>query len=234
MTYIERTNPQRSSVVRRSVVRQSRYNVGPRFAVGLDLGQARDYTAVVIVERVAQNTSSGSHDQCRYLHPIEYHVRHIERFELGTRYPDIVDSISALLVDSLLAGHSRLVVDGTGVGAPVVDMFLHRGLKPVPVYITGADRISHTGRITRVPKRDLVSVLQVLFQTARLRIATDLELASTLTTELTNFTARITPSFHETFACWRESQHDDLVLALSIACWYFERMGRTQTFRLIT
>jgi hypothetical protein len=89
-------------------------------------------------------------------------------------------------------------------------------------------------RKVNLPKRDLVSVLQVLFQTGRLRIAPDLELASTLTTELTNFTARITPSFHETFACWRESQHDDLVLALSIACWYFERMGRIQTFRLIT
>lgn len=165
---------------------------------------------------------------------MEYHVRHIERFELGTRYPDIVESISELLADPLLAGHSRLVVDGTGVGAPVVDMFLHRGLKPVPIYITGADRISYTGRITRVPKRDLVSVLQVLFQTRRLRIAPDLELASTLTTELTNFTAKITPSFHETFACWRENQHDDLVLALSIACWYFERMGRIRTFRLIT
>jgi hypothetical protein len=229
MTYIERFNPVRRSVVRQSVVRRSRYDPGPRFAIGLDLGQARDYTAVVIVERALDPAPI---DQCPNLQQVEYHVRHIERFELGTRYPNIVESISELLSDPQLAGKSRLVVDGTGVGAPVVDMFLHRGLKPVPIYITGADRISRLGRITRVPKRDLVSVLQVLFQTGRLRIATELELASMLVTELTNFTAKITPSFHETFACWRENQHDDIVLALSIACWYFERMSRIQTIRL--
>jgi hypothetical protein len=176
----------------------------------------------VIVERVVQRSDS----RCRYLHPVEYHVRHIERFELGTRYPDIVESIASLLVDPLLTDKSRLVVDGTGVGAPVVDMFLHRGLRPVPIYITGADAISCTGRITRVPKRQLVPVLQVLFQTGRLRIATDLELTSTLTTELMNFTAKITPSFHERYSSWRENQHDDIVLALALACWYFERMCR--------
>ena len=228
MTYIERPSPARQSVVRQSVVRRSRFDAGPRFAVGLDLGQARDYTAAVIVERLSQQISD---DRCRNLHQIEYHVRHIERFELGTRYPDIVDSISELLTDPHLAGQARLVVDGTGVGAPVVDMFLHRGLKPVPIYITGADKISRLGRITRVPKRDLVSVLQVLFQTGRLRIATDLELASMLVTELSNFTAKITSSFNEAFGCWRENQHDDLVLALSIACWFFERMNRIQTLR---
>ena len=141
-------------------------------------------------------------------------------------------AIADLLEEPVLKGKSRLVVDGTGVGAPVVDMFLHRGLRPVPIYITGADAISYTGRITRVPKRQLVSVLQVLFQTGRLCIASDLDLTGTLTTSLMNFTAKITPSFHETFSSWRENQHDDIVLALSLACWYFERVCRDQQINL--
>jgi hypothetical protein len=105
-------------------------------------------------------------------------------------------------------------------------MFLHKGLHPVPVYITGADGTSYIGRIATVPKRDLVSILQVLFQTQRLKISPDLELGATLTNELTNFTARITRSLNETFSSWRENQHDDLVLALSLACWFFERQIR--------
>jgi hypothetical protein len=104
MTYLERSNPVRREVVRRSLVRRSRYDTGPRFAVGLDLGQVRDYTAVVIVERVIEKVPD---EQCRNLR-IEYHVRHIERFELGTRYPDIVESISELLNDPQLTGQSRV------------------------------------------------------------------------------------------------------------------------------
>jgi hypothetical protein len=120
-------NPVRRSVVRQSVVRRSRYDPGPRFAIGLDLGQARDYTAVVIVERALDPAPI---DQRPNLQQVEYHVRHIERFALGTRYPNIVESISELLSDPQLAGQSRLIVDGTGVGAPVVDMFLHRDPEP--------------------------------------------------------------------------------------------------------
>src|ERR1700730_6159418 len=43
---------------------------------------------------------------------------------------------------------------------------------------------------------------------------------------LTNCTARITRSLNETFSSWGENQHDDLVLALSLACWFFERQIR--------
>jgi hypothetical protein len=43
---------------------------------------------------------------------------------------------------------------------------------------------------------------------------------------------RASPSFHETFSSWRENQHDDIVLALSLACWYFERVCRDQQINL--
>jgi hypothetical protein len=50
MTYIERFNPVRRSVVRQSVVRRSRYDPGPRFAIGLDLGQARFYPLSAVLK----------------------------------------------------------------------------------------------------------------------------------------------------------------------------------------
>ncbi len=41
-----------------------------------------------------------------------------------------------------LADKARLIVDGTGVGVPVVEMFRAAGLRPVPIWITGGDAVS--------------------------------------------------------------------------------------------
>ena len=153
----------------------------------------------------------------------EYRVRYIERFPLGTPYPAIVDAVEDLLSDRTLLGRTRLVVDGTGVGVPVVNMFQLRGVPLLPIWITAGDAVSSNGRILRVPKRDLVSVLQVLFQSRRLKIARDLPEAGVLFSELMNFSAKITTKANETYEAWREGQHDDLVLALALACWSLER-----------
>ena len=106
----------------------------------------------------------------------------------------------------------------------------HAGLPTVPIWITGGETVSRKGRIIRVPKRDLVSVLQVMFQTGRLKIATSLPLGPVLVDELMNFRAKITPAGNDTYEAWRERDHDDLVLALAIAAWYAERSRhRTHT-----
>ena len=80
------------------------------------------------------------------------------------------------------------------MGVPVVEMFRSAGLKFVPVWITAGETVSRKGRIVRVPKRDLVSVLQVLFQTQRLKIAESLALRDAIVHELMNFRAKITPA----------------------------------------
>src|SRR6185295_18926469 len=76
---------------------------------------------------------------------------------------------------------------------------------------------------THVPKKELVSTLQVMLQGRRLRIAQGLAEALTLEQELLNFKVKITAAMNETFATWRESQHDDLVLAVALAAWRGER-----------
>jgi hypothetical protein len=43
-----------------------------------------------------------------------------------------------------------------------------------------------------------------------------------LSREAQNFTVKVTPAGNETFESWRESEHDDLVLALALACWAAE------------
>ena len=178
------------------------------FYIGLDLGQAQDYTAMVIAEK-REN---------------EYHIRHIERPRLGAPYPVIVERVKAMMESPQLKGKTVLVVDKTGVGAPVVDMFKRVGLRPVAITITGGNTVNKDQDGYHVPKRDLVANLQVLFQTGRLKVAGSIPEARTLIEELLNFKVKIDPkTAHDSYEAWREGIHDDLVLAVALACWYGER-----------
>ncbi len=183
------------------------------FLLGLDLGQAQDYTALVILERFREN------------HPATYHLRHIKRFKLGTPYPDIVDQVKSLLSDRRLGERKTLIVDSTGVGKAVMDLLARAELPSilVGVSITGGSAVAEDSpRRFNVAKKELVSALQVLFQTNRLKLAKGLEGIETLKGELLNFKAKITQAGNETFEAWREKEHDDLVLATALACWYGE------------
>jgi hypothetical protein len=137
-----------------------------------------------------------------------------------------VDDVRALLAVPPLAG-SVLAVDATGVGRPVVDMFRVGQLAcPVlPVTITGGSAVKSTADGGwNVPKKELVGVLRRLLQTRRLVVAKALPDAAVLRRELGDFRVRITASAHETFGAeWRTGAHDDLVLAVALAAWLFER-----------
>lgn len=187
---------------------------GINYILGLDLGQSQDYTAIAIVEKVQS----------------QYHVRKLERTR-GTSYPDIVARVKSILIKFRGA---TLVVDQTGVGAPVVDMFEEAGMRPTGVHITGGDHATNNGygahgeapRRWRTPKRDLVGTLQVLLQNKRLKIAPG-PLSDTLAAEMLNFKVKIDPeTAHDGYSAWREADHDDLVLATALACWFAENRPR--------
>lgn len=189
------------------------------FFVGVDLGQMSDFTAYAVLQRFHM-----PHPQSRRLE-YAFDVPHLHRFPLGTPYPVIVEHIRDLMTKPPLGGRSVLVVDGTGVGRPVVDMFQEVMLNPVDITITCGTEVTRgkSSLSFNVPKRDLVSVCSVLLQNRRLRIAAALEHAETLKNELLNFKVKITLQGNDTYgaeAPWREGNHDDLVLATGVGAWY--------------
>lgn len=198
------------------------------YLIGLDLGQAADYTALAIARRVGEGEAA------------TYELPWLERYPLGTGYPAIVRAVTAR-VAALAAREPAtlraLVVDHTGVGRAVWDLLV-RARPPaslVAVTITGGDRAAREGDLWRVPKRDLVGAAQVLLQGRRLRIAAALPEAGALTAELLNFRVTITASAHDTYGAWREGDHDDLVLAVALACWAGETPGvRPRAFAYAT
>jgi hypothetical protein len=183
------------------------------FYVGLDLGQAQDYTAIAVAEWLSAEGKD------------EYHVRHLQRFRLGMSYPDMVAEVARMMHSHPLDRRAALVVDQTGVGRPVVELLTAAGLGCVPVTITGGDAVTCENGAYRVPKRELVSTLQVVLQGGRLKFAEGLPEVATLVRELLAFQVKITAAANATFGAWREGSHDDLVLAVALATWYGERFA---------
>ena len=194
------------------------------FFVGLDLGQKQDYTAIAVVERTVVMT--GEIDGATYERIQETHfgLRYLERVKLGTSYPAIVERVREVVQARDLSGKCTLVVDATGVGGPVMDLLQAARLECwiIPVVITGGERATQSGGTWRVPKRDLVMGLQVMFEERELEIAESLPDAATLVTELMSMRVKISPAGHDTYGAAsgaREGPHDDLVLAAALAAW---------------
>ncbi len=126
-----------------------------KFFAGLDLGQARDYTAIAILERTSPPAAPDAP-------PAAYQCGYLYRFPLGTMYSAIATRMVAMMETPELKSKAELVVDYTGPGIPVVDSFRAAGLRPVPVTIHGGSATNHAAGSWRVAKRDLVGVTQVL------------------------------------------------------------------------
>ncbi len=200
-----------------------------QYFFGLDLGQQQDHSALSIIERIDKKLPDLKYLK-GYRPPAQnpattiYHLGHLERFALGTSYTAVVDRTSALLNRKQFKGRSVLVIDATGVGAGIFDMFTGAGLKPIGVYFTGGNTVGRSGKFLTVPKRDLVFSLLALFETERLKVVAELEHAGTLRDELLNFRIKLNSvTGHDSYEHWRTTDHDDLLFATAIACWFAAR-----------
>ena len=189
------------------------------FVIGLDLGQKQDYTAVAVILKEARPKDK----------PMLY-LRHLERYALGTPYGEQMDRVGALLekikglTNQARSRQPELIVDATGVGVGVVEMLKERGLRYRAVSITaGISETRGAGGTYHVPKRNLVSRAVAPFEGKRLKIARSMLLVDELVKELQNFKVKVNlQTAHDSYEAWRESDHDDLVLALALACWWAE------------
>lgn len=132
-----------------------------------------------------------------------------------------MERVAELLKRAELQATRRLVVDGTGVGGPVVDLL--RGARlacPITsVTITGAGGEQGSGEEWRVPKRDLLTGLVVLLEQGQLKIPRRLAEAGTLVRELMDIEVRQRAGGEARMGAEGMGRHDDLAMALALACW---------------
>jgi hypothetical protein len=125
------------------------------FYVGLDLGQAADFTALAVLEAVSAEAVSAEEVER------ELHLRHLERYPLRTPYTAVADGAVALVEKlrdlTLLREEPDLLVDNTGVGRAVTDVLRDKGLRFKSITLTGGSQVMRgdAGQY-RVPKADVV------------------------------------------------------------------------------
>jgi hypothetical protein len=230
-----------------------------RYSLGVDLGQASDFTAIAVLEKTiappetAMFSPVGKSPSNRLVEgDIVYDLVYLKRPKLGTAYNEIARRVADLICELEPEGafgelgQVTLSVDGTGVGRGVADMldteFKRRGAtsKSVPrvdfrrVSVTGSNtslkRPSRSDGYWSVPKRDLVFPAVAAFQQKRLRIAKGIRDRDALVNELKNY--RRTTNIatgNMAFEPWRESDHDDLLFAVCLSLWGWQVQRRGTT-----
>lgn len=179
-----------------------------KFFLGLDLGQARDYSAIAVVERRVVETGAINYLTWERIAETRLYVRHLERIPLRTPYPDVVDRIVAIIRTPELQGRVSIVMDATGVGAPVKDLLrrARTGTPLIPVTLTGGERVTSSYGVHHVPRQDLLSMLRVVLEQRRIAISNACPAAAGLRAELLRW--------------GNSSSHDDLVFATALALWF--------------
>jgi hypothetical protein len=178
-----------------------------QYWIGLDLGAARDPSAVAVVRKQGDPPTF----QCGWL----------ERIPLNTPYPAVIDY--CIRMAQSLRGAVEVCVDYTGVGRPCYELFQLAGFSSVVgICITAGDTVSRDGSIFRVSKGHLISRVQSLMHSGRLRVHKDLAHAPALLEELRDFRAEVSDVGHWRYSA-RAGRSDDLLLAL--ACAIFRAHG---------
>ena len=165
--------------------------------VGVDVGQSQDFTANCVIKPVRKGSR------------MEYHCGLIERLPLGTSFVDIVER--AREIHERVGG--TVVIDSTGVGKPVVEMAENAiPGEVIGLLITAGEKPNDWN----IPKRVLITGLQISFERGELKLRPGLAFGETLAEELLNYRVKVTSHKNEVFSPWRDRKHDDLILSLAI------------------
>jgi hypothetical protein len=184
------------------------------FLLGLDLGQTDAYSAVAI---------AACHDNAPRGTGI-YQIQWLWRFELGTSYPEVVRLVAYILANKIPQGSQKtLVIDGTGVGRAVTDLFVDAGLDPIPITLHGGKAVTRDERYWRCPRQDVLVALEVAVLYDRLHVAGELTYAPALAEELRDLRRTQDPTrATESYTSWREKARDDLTFATALCVWWGE------------
>ena len=199
--------------------------------IGIDVGKAADPTAIVVARSEMRD------DRHHFTVPF------LSRVQIGTPYPDIVRRCAEVIngverrlvwdiseklqmpaylpeVENRARDSIWVLVDSTGVGAPVVDLLreLVPGTKICAVLFTHGEHCSVTWRAAEgtMGKGFLVSRLQVLIQSGRVHLPKGEE-SEVLVEELRDYEMSISEKGTDTYGAFRVGSHDDLVTALGLA-----------------
>jgi hypothetical protein len=197
------------------IIPGTRRNATVQYVLSADLGQSTDPTAICVIEHTHafREWARGGRDQPEDV----FDVRHLARLPLGMPYPDQVAEIARLAARPPLVG-CEIILDGTGVGAAVVNIADDAGLRPTKLVITAGSEQTFVNGAWHIAKASLISILDARLHLGELRFAAELLEAGAMKEELRDFKRKVSASGRFQYEA-RATRHDDLVLSVAIGLW---------------
>ena len=210
---------------------------GPKFTLSMDVGKVNDPSAISIIEELTPEEIENFSERRRkvwtervrravgmtpaFKPPSPLQLRQICRLPTGTKYPQQVAYVKNILCRPPLWGNCEFLLDGTGVGVAVVDMFEEAGLEVISITIHGGTETVQSGANKfRVPKQDLITCTQVAMLQRQIEASAKLTDWEALVKELQDYQVKQSKKTanHDEYNA-REGAHDDLVLSLAMGVW---------------
>ena len=186
---------------------------GIQIIIGLDLGQQDDYTVVSVIQIIETPVGSDIY---------KYKLIFLYKFQLKETYTSIVLWVADFIKTTFDPNAYILVVDYGGPGRPVVDLLEEHELNLIALTTTGGLEANwRNGNRITVPKRELITSLEVVFQSQKLSIHKDIMHLKDLEKEILNFEGKPKANNSVKFEA-AYKHHDDIIMSLSMAIWYAE------------
>lgn len=201
------------------------------YVIGQDVAKDQDYTTTVIhqIKPEAVPSASGSPRVFVFEDEVFRDKRRLKYTELPVYTKELISSLD-------MEGRSALVIDKTGVGNAIYDMYDEAGLDPLGIIFSGgASAQMHTSQRIRsqfgqvshitVPKADLIGALKLAVEQGRLRIAEGLMYAREAEAQFRHFVGKFNS---QTGNVKLENDspdvHDDFVVTEAMCAWYVLHM----------
>ncbi|HEU0123574.1 MAG TPA: hypothetical protein VFQ91_23790 [Bryobacteraceae bacterium] len=179
---------------------------------GLDLGHRQDHSALAALD-LAWTPAGRCPVTFGFLFDPALQIRHLSRFPLGTPYEQLYRLLEQAIPPR---AHQQLVIDAGGPGLPVIERLrvsLGERTQIKPVVITGGMASNHlSGGFTSVPRKALISNIQLLLAARSLHCERDLPGVDRLRDELLGLSAGNSQPVSG-------QAHDDLAIAVALAAW---------------
>jgi hypothetical protein len=210
------------------------------YALIIDPGKRRDAAAKLVIKDTVEMVDGHKilKGADRAIH--RYDVTYLNK-TIRQPYPELVEDVCALMNTRELTNNCDLLLDATGVGEAVADMLIDAGLAPIPIIVTGGDRVREVSQATgnvfgpaggtqlrgarvlteiHVPKQTLVTAGQAAVQQRRVRVAKALKWREDFDKQLTHFRVDKKKTGWEAD---NPDVHDDFVTVFLIGVWWFTR-----------
>jgi len=223
------------------------------YIMAWDIAQKRDFTTGIVVKRSTEIIPGSDILKSPDRSKVYADIVAIDKFN-NVPYTQVADIIENRMGHVDLRNSCDLLVDGTGIGAAVVDLLREKGLNPNPIVFTGGGQVREVtapfgtvfknspGQLSplkiirelHVPKNDLSAAGKILMEQDRVSVVPGLRWGEDFKTQMLAFRGKVNErTGRKKYEAETEGDHDDMVVTYLMIAWWILRGGTKSEERIL-